>query len=72
MLSIIEKIHMVKKGNELRNALEAMLNFSIDFMYKGSSIKTMYQPQLEQVWAIKMAKKAGDLNMAFQGTLNCG
>jgi len=61
---------MVKYGTAFKSALEVILNLSTDFRYKGNSIKTMYQPQLEQVWAIKMAKKAGERKMVFHGTLN--
>lgn len=69
LLRIILKIHMHINGNDVSTAFWEMGKFNTDFMYNGSSMSTMYQPQLEQVWATRIAKNAGDVKTDFHGIL---
>lgn len=67
LLNIILKIHMHKNGTAVSTAFLDIGKLRTFFIYMGSSIRTIYQPQLEQVWATKMAKKAGEVKIAFHG-----
>lgn len=58
---------MHRNGTAVSTAFLEIGKLRTFFMYKGNSISTMYQPQLEQVWATRMAKKAGDVNTDFHG-----
>lgn len=60
--------HMVRNGIEVRSAFSAILNLRTCFMNRGSSIRTMYQPQLEQTCATNIAQKGDEVRIDFQGT----
>lgn len=67
LLRTILKIHIHINGSDVSTAFWEIGKFSTVFMYKGSSISTMYQPQLEHVCAIKIATNAGDVKTDFHG-----
>lgn len=68
LLSIKLNTHMARNGAEVSTAFSAILNLRICFIYRGSSISTMYQPQFEHVCATRIAQNGKEVRTARHGT----